>query len=138
MSAATSSDRNGVFDPGDQTQVLADIFPASVRPMPAGVPAGMKIRAIVTRDSLTVAWLAGRQGLEPIIGRVDVLLSPEQVAGVTHLGGQAGEYFVERGPGCSCGAAGLKNWHPFPDVVLLGTTPYRENTGAFTGKYSRS
>jgi len=116
---------NGVFEPGDVTTVLCDLFPGLVTPLPEGVPPGMKIRVIVTQHSLTCAWLAGRQGLEPIIGRVDIPLTPEETAGVTHLGGQAGAYHITRGPGCSCGAAGLKNWQPFPNVTLVGSTRYR-------------
>lgn len=129
------SSNTGVFSAGDSTTVLTDLFPGAVNPLPPGVPVGVKLRVIVTAASLTCAWLAGREGLQPIIGRVDIALSPEDTAGVTHLGGQVGEYKVERGAGCSCGAAGLKNWQPFPGVILLGATRYRETVNQ--GKYSR-
>lgn len=126
---------NGVFEPGETTTVLCDLFPGLVTPPLDGVPSGAKLRVIVTRDSLTCAWHAGRQGLEPIIGRVDIPLTDAETAGVNHLGGQAGPYTITRGPGCSCGAAGLKNWQPFPDVRLVGATRYSALPN--TGRYSR-
>lgn len=132
--------RNGCYQPGDSTSVLTDLFPAAISPRPVEVPSGAKIRVIITTGCLTVAWLAGREGMTPIIGRVDIPLAPEDTVGVNHLGGQAGAYLVERGPGCSCGAAGLKNWQPYPDVTLLRANTYvaRVSTATPQTRYSRN
>ena len=132
--------RNGCFQPGDSTRVLTDLFPAAITPRPADVPAGAKIRVIITTGCMTVAWLAGRNGVTPIIGRVDIPMEAGDTDGVNHLGGQAGAYRVERGPGCSCGAAGLKNWQPYPDVTIQHGTTFRAavNTGTPKTRYTRA
>ena len=116
--------RNGLYAPGDVTTVLVDLFPAAVTPRPEGVPATGKLRAVVTTNALTLCWLAGRDGNEVIVGRADFPLEDADTAGLTHQGGTVGPWEVVRGAGCSCGAAGLKNWQPFPDVKLQRGTRF--------------
>lgn len=117
---------NGLLEPGSTATLLCDIFPGEVTPRPAGVPAGVKLRVLVTETTLTCAWLAGRVGLEPIIGRVDLALDPDWSSSVNFQGGTFGPYTVSRGAGCSCGSAGLKVWQPFPDVQLVSGVRFTE------------
>lgn len=114
--------RNGIYSPGERVAVVADLAPASVVPWPDGVPRGRRLRAIITERSLTFAWSAGTDGREPIIARVDIPV--DTPTAVTYQGGQLGGYTVRRAASCSCGMSGVKNFHPFPDTVIVQATRY--------------
>ena len=101
-----------------EVTVLADIFPAEIRPLPPGVPGIVRLRAIVSAGMLTIAWSAGRNGLEPIIGRADIPYDNAHIES-GNRGGTAGPYTVRRARGCACGAAGLQNWNPFPGKTVI-------------------
>ena len=103
----------------DPVYLYTDLFPGAITPLPEGVLPGSKLRVIVTSEMITCAWLAGRNGLEPIIGRVDIPIEAEDARGANYLGGTVAGYKISRGPGCSCGSAGLKTWDAFPGVRLL-------------------
>lgn len=128
---------NGLLSKGDTAEIVADIFPARVTPRPSQLPAGVsKVRAVVTDKALTLAWAGGYQGGIPIINRLDLPLTGGAL-NASFRGGEVdtedGETFtVERGTGCSCGAAGLKNWNPFPQVRLTQRTPPARQTGRYT------
>lgn len=114
--------RNGLFESGAEAEIVADIFPARITPRPAMLPGGVaKFRAVVTDQFLTVAWPGGYQNGVPTIYRIDLPLI-DSAQNASFRGGEVTTtdaiYTVERGNGCSCGAAGLKNWHPFPNVRL--------------------
>ncbi|MGV1079731.1 MAG: hypothetical protein ACOYD1_07745 [Candidatus Nanopelagicales bacterium] len=130
-----------LFPPGAHVTIYMDLYPGVVDPLPPGVPNGRKLRVLITDRALTCAWLEGRAGLEPIIARVDVPLPAEDLNGASPMGGVIGPYTVSRADGCSCGAAGLKNWHPFPGVVLIqanraAAPPSQRGTAAV--RYMRS
>ena len=108
-----------LFPKGSRVTIYTDLYPGVIEPVPEGVPSGRKLRVLVTDRAVTCAWLEGREGLEPIIGRIDVPLPVDQLAAATYMGGQIGPYLISRGEGCSCGAAGLKNWNPYPGVMLV-------------------
>lgn len=131
-----------VYDPGENVEVFADIFPAQISPLPPGVPSGTKLRVIIAVESLTVAWSGGRGAAGPIVHRWDERLTPEETAAANFKGGQVGNYTVSRGAGCACGAAGLKNWNPFEGntIVALSRIAKTLDPNAPPGptRYSRS
>jgi hypothetical protein len=106
-----------IYAPGSTVEVLADIFPARIVPLPPGAPAGVKLRAVVTERALSIAWQIGTAGSVSVL---DIPLEPEQVSTVTFRGGQVGSYLLLKGKGCSCRGASPKvqRWRPFPLVTL--------------------
>lgn len=121
--------------------LLADVFPAAVNPLPDGVPAGAKIRVIIATDRWVIAWSGGKNGTETIIHTVEMPLTEEESSRATYLGGVvAGKYTVSRGPGCSCGSAGLKNWTPWPEsqLTVLHRTPASLQPSDGVTRYSRA
>ena len=105
-----------IYEAGAPVGVLADIFPAKVTPLPPGVPATLKLRAIITERALTVAWTTGRDAAGPVIERVDI---ESAYVNANYLGGTVDIYAVGKGTGCACGAGGLKSWSPFPNNPIV-------------------
>lgn len=114
---------NGIYEPGETVHVLASILPGAITPRPEGVPAAAKLRIILTKRSITVAWAAGSIGGVPMVQRWDVELSEEESASVSSNGGVIGAYNVLRGSGCPCGSAELKSWNPFPECKIVNGVP---------------
>ena len=133
---------NGLLEAGWTTEIVADIFPARIEPKPAEIPAGVsKMRAIVTGDSLTIAWNGGFQRGVPIVNRFDVLLD-DGAENVSFRGGevQAADetsYTITKGNGCSCGAGSVKSWQPFPNVNLAQRGSNTALKGSTAGRYKR-
>lgn len=133
-----------IYQPGQRAAVYADIYPATITPLPAGVPANssIKLRAIITERALTIGWSVGTK-----VERVDIEMDTEEIAPyVSYHGGVVGGYNVQRRGGCpSCGARVIKSWNPFPGVFLVSTpiAPEQQQQAAaakpapFTGRYSR-
>ena len=104
-----------IYETNQPIPLHADIFPATIRPIPDGVPVDasgipvVKVRAVITERALTVAWewVGSVQSL-------DIPMTPEQTAKAHFRGGTVGPYEVSMAAGCGCGAARLKNWRPFP------------------------
>jgi hypothetical protein len=130
-----------IYEPGESVELYCDISHAMIDPLPAGVPAGTRLRVVVTQRALTVGWLSPTGE----IGRVDLPMSEADTAEVTYMGGPVGGYAVGRAPGCSgCGAAGLNRWVPFDNITYLqrmppgqiyGVPPQRDE---LTGRYHRA
>lgn len=109
MSAAQS-----IYQPGEVVPIFADLYPAAINPVPAGVPRGVKLRAVCTERCLTLLWqLASNQ-----VGRLDLPMTPAQTIGISHLGGNAGGFQFARGGGCNCGGKSVRGLNPWPDVQL--------------------
>lgn len=129
-----------VYEPGENVQVIADVFPAQITPLPDGVPTGVKLRAVIAAESLTIAWSGGRGPNGPIVHRWDERMTAEQTEAATYRGGQVGDYTVSRAQGCACGSNGLKNWNPFEgnNIVVLQRLSSAATTTSGPTRYSRS
>lgn len=128
------------YEPGEPIKVIADIYPATISPMPEGVPPGAKIRIIIAEESVTVAWSEGKSSTGAIIGRVVLFMEPSQTETATFKGGTVGDYVVGKNSGCaSCGAAGLKNWDPFDGANLIILNRRPGGNGPYNGvtRYTR-
>lgn len=102
------------YEPGTPIKIYMDTLPANITPLPDGVPAGYKLRIVVTESMITVLWLTGTQ-----VGRFDIEVPEDQLAGFSYTGGQAGEYFIAQAGGCGCGMALLKSYRPFPSNTYV-------------------
>ena len=113
-----------IYEPGERVEVLADIYPAKLIPLPKGVPSGVKVRAVVTELHLSLAWQVGVKGK---LSTLEIPMSLGQTAAVTWRGGQVGPYELVRGKGCACRGSSSKvqSWDPFPDQVLVMRRPVR-------------
>lgn len=99
---------------GETLVRYTELYPASITPLPSGVPAGMKYKIVITDKYLTVAWLAGT------VHRVDIELEPGDVGPeVTFAGGTVKGYTVSQKGACStCGGGRLMlGWDPWPDAT---------------------
>jgi len=134
---------NGLLEAGSTAEIVADMFPARISPKPAALPNVTKMRVVITDQTLTIAWPGGFQNGIPVVHRYDVRINDADNA--SFRGGEVvtveGDTFViERGNGCACGAAGLKTWHPFPQVNLTQRAKTVVSTGPQTVgavRYSR-
>jgi hypothetical protein len=99
-----------IYEPGENIPIHTDLMPASIAPLPPGVPGGKMLRVLVTERALTVMW----QTPEGSVGRMDLPMSAEQTSQATYSGGQVGEYQVARAGGCGCRGKALKAAAPFP------------------------
>ena len=111
-----------VYAPGETVRIYTDLHPAAVSPRPAGVPNGVKLRAVVTERALTLLWQTGSGPSGPSISRMDIPMTDEQTRFASYLGGNVGEYNVVRGSGCSCGGRAVRGYSPFPGVNLVQAT----------------
>lgn len=103
-----------IYSPGEVVPIYADLYPAAVNPIPEGVPRGVKLRAVCTERALTLMWQLGSDQ----VGRLDLVMTPEDTQYVSHLGGTAGGYQFARGGGCNCGGKSVRGLNPWPGVQL--------------------
>jgi hypothetical protein len=126
-----------IYEPGEQVELYADIFPSSVTPRPEGWPLGAKVRTIISERCLTMAWQAGDQ-----VYRIDLPMTEEETSLATFRGGPVGEYEVARAGGCRCGSKLVLAWEAFPGVIWVQDPRMdlvRPNmSGLVPPRYSRS
>lgn len=135
---------DAVYTEGETIQLHTDLYPAFVHPLPDGVPGTqVRKRVVVTERCLTIGWaVAG------VVQRVDIPMTLEETSTATLRGGKVGDYDVGRDTGCgSCGSGAIKNWKPWPGVILsqaprtdLAAAALRTNAnyGLPSTRYSRS
>jgi len=110
----TTAAAEPIYQPGEVVPVYADIYPCAIDPVPAGVPRGVKLRAVCTERCLTLMWQLGSTG----VGRLDLPMTPAQTISINHLGGNAGGFHFARGGGCNCGGKAIRGVSPWPGVQL--------------------
>lgn len=99
-----------IYEPGENIPIHTDLMPASVTPLPPGVPSGKMLRVLVTERALTVLW----QTPEGSVGRTDIEMTADQTQQASYSGGDVGGYQVARAGGCGCRGKALKAASPFP------------------------
>lgn len=130
-----------IYEPGQVVKIYADIYPATITPLPPGVPnnSSFKFRILITERAVTIAWSTGSG-----ISRVDIEMDQEEIAPyVSYRGGVIAGYSIGERGGCpSCGARAIRGWSPFPGVNLVSTPIPPQPQPAvqqppYTGRYSR-